>query len=643
MPRRTLPLSSRRRTAAPSTAGPSPASPRPTGPVRRAGRGALVLAAAVLLGLGGPVLQAPAAPPPPPKSLPGHRHQRPAYDRTSLLEARRVDRVPAPKLAWYGCGGDLRCATAKLPMDYDQPRGATTELALVKLPARKPSKRIGTLFLNPGGPGGSATELVSDAAGFLDPSLLDAFDIVGIDPRGVGYSDQVRCFADARTQAPSLKVLQSTPFPYGATQEKSYLAASAQLARGCSTTGEPLSASMSTAEVARDMDVLRRSVGDSKLNYLGFSYGTYLGEVYANLFPDRIRTMVLDGTIDPEAWVGRGSNRLIDERLGSAAGSWRALQEILRRCDKVGPRYCLYAAGDPVKNLAALADRLKKKPLVQTDPFSGDTYTLHYADLVGNLSQLLYSPTAPDDVTQVLSDTTELANEQDRPAARRTGAEQAELQAASARLAATLRTLDALRTRQASTPGQRRAFPYDNSLDAYNAVLCTDAQHPTSPQTWVRAGAADDKTSPYFGRLWDWASAACARSTWTATDEDAYRGPFTKRTANTVLIVGADWDPATPYRGAKAAAALMPTSRLLSADNWGHTSYGFSTCASDKIDTYLLTRQLPRRGLVCHTAYRPFSQPVLSGQARTARSGLSWQGVRLDPLAEALIRANGVR
>ena len=150
-------------------------------------------------------------------------------------------------------------------------------------------------------------------------------------------------------------------FPWGAKQEASYVKAAKQFGKACSTTGKPLTGAMSTAEVVRDMDVLRRAVGDEKLTYLGFSYGTAIGQYYADMFPDRFRAIVVDGVLDPDHWVGtkRTANQEQNQRLRSADGAYRALQEILKRCDTAGELYCQFAAGDPVKNFATIAQKMR--------------------------------------------------------------------------------------------------------------------------------------------------------------------------------------------------------------------------------------------------------------------------------------------
>ena len=294
---------------------------------------------------------------------------RASYDKTSAREKKRVDSVPTPKLKWATCFEGLECAEVKLPRDYDKPKGAKTELALLRYRSPDQTKRIGTLFVNPGGPGGWATDLAYYSSEFLSSDILERFDIVGVDPRGVGYSDNVRCFADPGKQTPVMNTLYGRGYPTTKAETAAYLKAAKAQGKACATSGKPLSVSMSTAAVARDMDVLRRAVGDKKLSYLGFSYGSYLGQVYANLFPDRVRALALDGVVDPWAWRGTKATRNVpmSDRLRSADGSYKALREVLVRCDRAGGQRCAFALGDPVANFDLIYKRLKQHPMVMDD------------------------------------------------------------------------------------------------------------------------------------------------------------------------------------------------------------------------------------------------------------------------------------
>ena len=516
----------------------------------------------------------------------------PAFAAPASAEARRVDRVPTPALGWYPCYDYAECATVRLPLDYDQPTGATIEIGVLRVKAKDQQHRIGSLFVNPGGPGGSATQLALAAPFFLSDSVLQRFDVVGVDPRGIGASANVRCFPSVKDQTAVLG-LMNVPFPYTRAEERAYVKGSRLLGKACSTTGRPISGAMSTAEVARDMDVMRRAVGDKKLSYLGFSYGTALGQYYANMFPNRFRALVVDGVIDPRAWVGSDTSRLLDARMHSAEGAYRSLREILRRCDAAGEKFCPFAAGDPVRNFDTIAQSLKQKPLVVV--INGETITLTYATFVSGVLGVLYDPAAGDELAQALADVW------------------AALQGSTA----------ALTTRVQRAMAQRKGydFPYENGFEAASSVICTDTLEPEDAASWPALTARRDLQVPYFGRAWGWITSQCARDTWTVRDEDAYRGPFDRRTAAPVLVVGSFWDPATNYDSAVASSRLLPNSRLLSSNNWGHTAYGTSPCSTGAIDAYLLTGVPPAKGTVCTDAPQPFTAPLPTPVAVRAATG----------------------
>ncbi|GGQ49859.1 alpha/beta hydrolase [Couchioplanes azureus] len=511
-------------------------------------------------------------------------------DVTSPEEAERVDRVPAPAPAWYNCYGVGQCATVTVPLDYDDPAGPTVEIALLRVKARKPQSRIGSLFVNPGGPGGSGTAMAASSSMFLSDGVLDRFDIVGFDPRGIGFSDTVACFPSTRAQSIVMAKMNML-FPYGTPQESTFVKSVQAIGRGCSTTGATLAGAMSTAEVARDMDVLRRAVGDTKLTFLGFSYGTALGQYYANMFPDRVRALALDGVIDPVSWTGTPQTRdqLLDDRLRSADGAYRALTKLLARCDRVGPQGCVFSAGDPAKHFAAIARKLRAKPLVLR--FGKSTFKVTYADFVSLVLSSLYTPYAGEMVTEIAASVEALLAAPGKV----TGKQR------SLASKALLDRLDRLRS-----PG--RDFPYDNSAEAFAGVMCTDARHPADAASWPVLTARADARAPYFGRAWGWGSAACAENTWTVRDEDAYLGPFDRTTAAPVLFVGNYWDPATNYREAVSASRRLPGSRLLSSDNWGHTAYGTSACVTRAVDAYLIEGALPAAGTLCRSSMQPFGR-----------------------------------
>ena len=191
---------------------------------------------------------------------------------------------------WKGCDGDFDCATLTVPADYDDPESGTLELEVIRLKAKDP---MGSLILNPGGPGGSGVDYARAARGVLTSQLADAYDVVGFDPRGVVSSTPVDCLEDSE-----LDVLFAADGTPDTPQEVAELAeASTLLGEGCQTLSPDVAPYMDTESAARDMDILRAVLGDEQLNYLGKSYGTYLGAQYAELFPDRVGRVVLDGVL----------------------------------------------------------------------------------------------------------------------------------------------------------------------------------------------------------------------------------------------------------------------------------------------------------------------------------------------------------
>ncbi len=229
---------------------------------------------------------------------------------TAALTPAIAAAVPAPKLSWRPCADadqqGFECATARrVPLDYDNPRGRKIYLAMIRQRATDPGHRIGSLFYNPGGPGGAGTAL---------PLLIDLFpaavrarfDIVSWDPRGVGASTPVKCFAppQAENESDFLDgLVVGNSFPVGNAEMGTWIQRYRGLGRRCERRSGGLLRHVSTTDTARDLNLLRRAVGDRRLSYLGVSYGTFLGATYANLFPDRVRALVLDGNLNPRAYV----------------------------------------------------------------------------------------------------------------------------------------------------------------------------------------------------------------------------------------------------------------------------------------------------------------------------------------------------
>jgi pimeloyl-ACP methyl ester carboxylesterase len=527
------------------------------------------------------------------------------------LAARPGDAAAVSGVSWSSCyvrTGPFQCATVRVPLDYARPGGETIAIALTRLPATDPQRRIGSLFVNPGGPGGSGVDFVVGLGQELyTPEVRARFDLVGFDPRGIMRSSGLRCFGTPK-QWPL--ALPPHVFPTTPAEEAQTAAADRTLNHACEARGTRVVDHMSTANVARDLDVLRRAVGDDKLTYAGYSYGSYLGTTYANLFPERVRALVVDGVIDPIAWsTGRGDEALtlpFSTRLASHASAQATLDEFFRLCDAAGPS-CAFSGGAAAR-FAALAARARQAPLQLVFP-DGFTAELRYADLIGLTLSAMYSSTIWSPFAALLADIERYSS----PAAAG-----ASVQAFMSKYGSSL---------------------YPNFVEGSPAVACEDSDNPRGYAAWSTAGAQADESS-YFGRAWTWAWSPCAE--WKAMDPGRYMGPFTRTTANPVLVVGSRFDPATRYEGAVTVHDLMPSSALLTVNGWGHTSLFMSACADAAVERYLVDVATPPAGTSCNQDVDPFAAGAATTPAAVMRvralsyvNGRSSRSRRTAPRATA--------
>jgi pimeloyl-ACP methyl ester carboxylesterase len=505
--------------------------------------------------------------------------------------------LAAQRLTWTACRDGFQCATLIAPLDYDQPDGVKVALPLVKLPAAQPARRIGSLLLNPGGPGGSGVDFARAFAKFLPLPVRARFDVVGFDPRGIMRSAPLRCF-DTFEQA--IASLPPFAFPLTASEERTQRDSDRKLADACTRHGGPVLSHMSTADVARDMDLMRESFGDARLNYLGYSYGSFLGQAYANLFPNRVRALVIDGVLDPIAWsTGRGSEgRTVpfSVRLRSDEGALRTLNEFFRLCDAAG-QDCAFS-GSAAKRYAALAARLRAHP-IEIDEGDGETSRFTYADLVAATLGGMYDPGSWPDGAEFLAAVEDAAS----PA-----------------------TLGRLRAKLGARLGLTalEQEPYPNFLEGPPGVFCSDTINPRTFNQWRRAVHTAARRTKYFGRAWGWSGSVCTQ--WSPTaGQDRYLGPWTARTASPVLVVGNFFDPATRYQGAVTASRLLPRSRLLSYAGWGHVAYlaRANFCVDDNVTRYLVTLRTPTPGTVCAPEGSPFGPTETSARARASATAAS--------------------
>lgn len=435
------------------------------------------------------------------------------------------------------CAKDTEIATVEVPIDYDNPDGETLELAVARRRAEKPRERIGVLYVNPGGPGGSAVDTVM----FLDPDpkIRERFDIVGFDPRGVGRSEPLDCGVTA-AELVGVDQIVDTP------EEAQQLIDSAQrLADACSSAHPELVAHMGTRDAARDMDHLRGVLGEETISYLGYSYGTAIGQVYAAMFPDRLRAMVLDGVDD----ISRSGT---DANLASAVASEQALR---RFADWCAQRAECPLKPDPMK----VVDQVQAATQAAPIPAPDANRPLGPGEL--NWAALL--PLYASDLWPQFADALAAANTGD-------GTKLVEL-------------LDEILA--------------DADLAVAFAVDCLDkpvARGDT--QAVLDAAKAAGAQAPHYGEAYVNRSLICA--TWR-TDPQPLT-PLDLTQTPQVVVVSTVNDPSTPYQAGVDLARQLPHGTLVTYQGDGHTIYGqHNDCVDQAVDRYLLDPTKPNEDTTC--------------------------------------------
>lgn len=481
----------------------------------------------------------------------------PAYDPA-------LEQFYGQTLSWEDCssseeGVTASCAWVQVPIDYNQPDGESTRLRVLKVPATDAKDGVapkGSLLVNPGGPGGSATDYAKAADWIVSGTVRSNFDVVGFDPRGVGQSEPIECVDDTQLD----QIMAADPTPDTPAEYEASFAATQALGSACQNKNPNLIGHVSTVEAAKDMDVIRHLLGDDQLSYLGKSYGTYLGATYAGLFPQHAGNMVLDGALPPDL-----SNK--DVNLGQAEGFEAATRAWAQSCVDSGQCPLGSDVDGVMTGLSDFFKEIDAKPLpVKNDPRVTEL-TEGWASV--GVAQAMYTQMYWDTLTQALAaakqgDGTPLFSLAEEYAGR-------------------------------SDDGK-----YDsNIMEVISAVNCLDRGNDpqlSADQMQQRVGEFE-QVAPVWGHMMASSSNGCAAWPVKATGEAA---PISADGSGPIVVVGTTRDPATPYAWAERLADQLAEGHLITYDGDGHTAYMQSNaCVDDAVDAYLMNGTVPEDGLRC--------------------------------------------
>jgi pimeloyl-ACP methyl ester carboxylesterase len=490
----------------------------------------------------------------------------------------------APQLNWEACGdAGAQCATATVPKDYDSPSKGSLKIAVAKSPATDQAHKLGSLFFNFGGPGAPAAIYVEFFGADLFPALNERFDIIGMDPRGVGDSQpSIDCHANQETEG-----FYSEPFQ---TPENVDPGALFRKDRGyiqkCLDNNPGILPYVSTANVARDMDGLRKAVGDSKLTYLGFSYGTYLGATYASLFPNKYRALVLDGPVDADNYANHPSNGLLEQ----TAGFERELGRFLQACAVDQVACSGFGGTDPWDALDQLIEAADANPIPAPN-YAPDPRPIKGDDIRAVAFAELYAKFLWGELAQALAD------------------------AANG---------DGSRIRQLVDENWFGRDPdtgtFDPATDKYFLITAADQtyDHRNLGQYFDLGDLAWGMFDHFYVNN---GYAELNYGLYPVQGRDTFKGPFrVPDSSPTILVVDTTYDPATPYRGGKRLARDLGQTRLLTMRGDNHTAYqGNSPCIDEKVEAYLINLALPPAGTSCKQDV-PFEAPAQQLQAQSLKA-----------------------
>jgi pimeloyl-ACP methyl ester carboxylesterase len=454
-------------------------------------------------------------------------------------------------LKWQDCYENYQCSNLLVPIDYLDLNRGSFSLALLRYQALDPDRRIGSLVVNPGGPGSSGVEYAYNAENIVSPELLERFDIVGFDPRGVGESAPIKCLNDAETD----KSLAADPKPDDATELALLVSDARDYFAKCVKKTKNL-IYYSTLNSARDLELLRSALGDRELNFLGKSYGTYLGTLYAELFPKSVGRFVLDGAVDP-------TNNNHEAVLGQAIGFDLALDAFITHCLKSNS--CALT-GDLSSARLQIKELLVKTAITPLKSKSGRIVTEGLV-VIGMASALYDSESG----WPVLRD---------------------------AFKEAALGNGESFLTLADQYSGRQSNGRYlSNENDALQVIDCLDQTKLENVFFFKNSAVQFAEKAPIFGPYLAFAGLACRYFPDLSSVEHL---DIKKIESNPVLIIGTTRDPATPYKSAQSLSKIFSGSLLITLDGDGHTGHGRgSSCVDSAVDRYFLTGVTPKSPLFC--------------------------------------------
>ena len=486
-------------------------------------------------------------------AIPEEAAPRPSSTKAPDTEGVAAELLPyySQALSWEACGtGGFDCTTVTAPLDWEDPSAGEIELAVVRHQAEQTP--VGSLLTNPGGPGASGVELIRDSLDFaVGADLIANYDVIGFDPRGVGESTAVRCF-----DAPEMDAyLYDIPTaPRGTPEwEDELLANHEKFAQACEANSDGILPYITTINAARDMDLLRAVLGDTQLNYLGYSYGTFLGATYANLYPEKAGRLVLDGAIDP-------SVPGLEVGATQALGFESALRAYMQSCLDSGDCPFNGSVDEAMADLGALLASVDRAPLE-----NADGRMLGADALMTAIIAALYSQDNWTYLTQALDEAL-----QGDPG--------------TAFFLADFYN------------GREDGAYLDNSTEAFRAYNCMDYPVEDDPAAEAATTAKIEKGAPTIAPYW---SGPDSCEVWPYPPTGT-RGEITAEGAGPIVVVGTTNDPATPYEWSEALAEQLDEGVLITRVGEGHTGYNKgNSCVDDAVEAFLLDDVVPEDGLRC--------------------------------------------